>query len=347
MQIREDKSSKASDINQQDEKGNTLLHRAAKAADVSRVRELIEQGADVNLQNKVGDTPLSVAAYYSNEEIWAPLDPSKTYGQSEQYTEIVKMLLAHRADPNIYRYESPLTSSVRAHNPKMFAMLLPVTTKKDLIGKKYPSILYSYPWYVDMMFCAAGQTESNAKTILTLLKEYGANFNEKDRSGEILLNSAVFRSRDRQNTHLLEFLLANGADVNVANDQMKWTPLHIAADLGNVEAAKLLLKHGANTELTDKNGDTPSEIASQGRDIARIRSQHWSSDEARAKYMKPCEDVRDILDVASAEAFRAERIKNHLPVNDWTKKLDKFGMRAKPLESKDSVVDEAKTYKKK
>lgn len=348
MQIREAKASKVIEvikkghleINQQDEKGNTLLHSAAKAADVLRVRELIQQGADVNLQNKVGDTPLSVAAYYSNKNNWAPLDPSATFGQSEQYTEIVKTLLEHRADPNIYEYESPLTSSVRAGNPKMFAMLLPVTTKKDLIGKKYPSILYSYPWYVDMMFCAAGQTESNAKTILTLLKEYGANFNEKDRSGEILLNSAVFRSRDRQNTNLLTFLLENGADVNVANDQMKWTPLHIAADLGTVEAAKLLLKHGANTELTDKNGDTPSEIASQCRDIARIRSQHWSSDEARAKYMKPYEDVRDSIEVASAGAFRAERIKNHLPVYDWTKKLDKLGVLAKPTDSKVAVIYE-------
>ncbi|HEX2548329.1 MAG TPA: ankyrin repeat domain-containing protein [Gammaproteobacteria bacterium] len=37
-------------------KKGTLLHSAAKAANVSRVRELIQQGADVNLQNKVGDT---------------------------------------------------------------------------------------------------------------------------------------------------------------------------------------------------------------------------------------------------------------------------------------------------
>ncbi|QLH42603.1 MAG: ankyrin repeat domain-containing protein [Coxiellaceae bacterium] len=53
------------DINTIDDDGETLLHYAIQEGDLSWVALLIELGADINLQNRAGETPLEKAAFYA------------------------------------------------------------------------------------------------------------------------------------------------------------------------------------------------------------------------------------------------------------------------------------------
>jgi len=50
--------------------------------------------------------------------------------------------------------------------------------------------------------------------------------------------------------------LKRGSDVNAANDRGE-TPLHVAAHMGETEAAKLLVEHGADVNAKDELGGTP------------------------------------------------------------------------------------------
>lgn len=59
---------------------------------------------------------------------------------------------------------------------------------------------------------------------------------------------------------LLREFLNKGAFVNI-RDHKKWTPLHCAAMIGNVETVKLLLDYKADLEAEDENGRTPFKIA--------------------------------------------------------------------------------------
>ena len=59
---------------------------------------------------------------------------------------------------------------------------------------------------------------------------------------------------------IVEFLLANGADVN-AKARRSSTPLHLAALTGDVSIARLLIKHGALTNLENNEGETPLQKA--------------------------------------------------------------------------------------
>ncbi len=298
------------DVNQQNANGETLLHQAVKIADIPRIRELIQNGADVNIADKNGQTPLNVAAQASGSR----------WGISEKHTEVVRLLLEHKADPDKYKYSSPLELAIKGGNVNVTAMLLPVTTKKPLTreegyGKKKK--VHTDPWYVDMMFSALEQEEGIAIALLTMLKAYGADFNTKSEYGETLLNRAVNALPSFSNiqstmgdlvragydaprcgdalekTHqqliedsvkdlpkalaVIDFLLSQGADPKIANNDGK-TPLALLIaekDLSHIEKAAdfvmdRFVRRGANVNAVDNDGLTPLHVAAKGGDIVAI-----------------------------------------------------------------------------
>ena len=84
------------------------------------------------------------------------------------------------------------------------------------------------------------------------------NINEKIAYDRSVLHKAAYYSGSAT---LLENLITQGADVN-ARDKGAWTPLHLAAKNGHVEALQILLENGANMHVKDiKHGWTPLHIA--------------------------------------------------------------------------------------
>ena len=84
------------------------------------------------------------------------------------------------------------------------------------------------------------------------------NINEKNAYDRSVLHKAAYYSGSAT---LLENLITQGADVN-ARDKGAWTPLHLAAKNGHVEALQILLENGANMHVKDiKHGWTPLHIA--------------------------------------------------------------------------------------
>jgi ankyrin repeat protein len=67
------------------------------------------------------------------------------------------------------------------------------------------------------------------------------------------------------NVAIVKALLKNGADINVL-DGIQETPLHWAGWTGNIRAAKLLLKQGANPYKGNNSGVTPIDLT--------IRQEH-------------------------------------------------------------------------
>jgi ankyrin repeat protein len=67
-----------------------------------------------------------------------------------------------------------------------------------------------------------------------------------------------------------QILLSAGADPNIQGE-LGSTPLHNAIDQGHAEFVRLLLRHGAATDVPDEDGVTPFDLAGMSSD-ERIRS---------------------------------------------------------------------------
>ena len=87
-----------------------------------------------------------------------------------------------------------------------------------------------------------------------------------------LNNTLMSEVRAGRNIKLLKSLIADGADINY-QDKYGWTPLMAAVFAGQENIVKMLLEHGAKTELkVFKEGWTPFRIAAKTEkyDIAKM-----------------------------------------------------------------------------
>ena len=114
-----------------------------------------------------------------------------------------------------------------------------------------------------------------------LIKEGNADVNQMRKLGlvyPVVLASTLGYSQ------IVEVLIRNGADVNVKITG-GFTPLHHAAQQGNIDTVALLLKHGASVDSETDFGDTALLVAAQAKEqqVVELLSQHGSNIEDRNK----------------------------------------------------------------
>lgn len=97
----------------------------------------------------------------------------------------------------------------------------------------------------------------------TLVSE-GVNVNARDNEGATALHALCAYFHNKTVLELFEALCEAGADVN-AQDVAGWTPLHVAAMRGHRDNALCLIGAGARVGLETKRGQTPAQLAREGR----------------------------------------------------------------------------------
>jgi len=96
--------------------------------------------------------------------------------------------------------------------------------------------------------------------MVELLLKNGADPNLRDTQGFTSLMRAVAEERGAVVVRLLD---SKHTDVNAFDDR-GITALHLAAANGQLEIARLLLAHGADGHLNDRNQNTPRSLAELG-----------------------------------------------------------------------------------
>ena len=225
--------------------GASRLHRAAATKTQHQVREHIDQGADPNLRNWRGETPLHRAAIRNPD------------------LDVHRALIDAGADVNA-RDETGATPLHRAaHNasPTRSSLLIEAGADVHARDKDGATPLHH-------------AVESGRDEIIGRLLEAGASFDDRDRDGATPLHRAVEKGWAEGAKTLLE----HGADPN-AGDNAGRTPLHLAYAAERPDMVNRLLEAGANLEAQDHTGRVPIQHL-HGPDDDGGRGEH--EQEARA-----------------------------------------------------------------
>ena len=227
-------------VNQAGVQGLRPLHLAVahKPASKEVVEVLFTSGADVNVRDDSGYTPLHYAAGIGN-------------------TEFVKMLLDKKANPNSTNITggTPLCQAVGFSKLAVVELLL--------AGGANPNLSTNLGM-TPLMVAANSQTPVDADliAITKALLAKGADVNATDSAHRTALHHAKHKE-------IVEILLAHKADMN-ALDKSGWTPLHFARACDKQAVADALAKAGARDWVKVPGGTELHQAAADG-DVPRVR----------------------------------------------------------------------------
>ncbi len=229
------------DVNAAQGDGTTALHWSAYHDDLEMMQWLIQAGADLSATTRLGAmTPLAIAATNGN-------------------AATVQLLLEAGADPNAANSNgtTPLMMAAAAGKPEAIKLLLDAgadPNARDLTNDQTPVMFAAALNRGEAIRLLAGRGAD--VDVLSAVSEAGANQsshaaerakNVASVGGNAVLN---FAAREGQ-FEAVKALLEAGAEVNQisgASDGM--TPLVQAIINGRLDVAEVLLKHGADPNIS-------------------------------------------------------------------------------------------------
>ncbi|XP_064635397.1 uncharacterized protein LOC135492725 [Lineus longissimus] len=255
------------DVNLQDYKGATPLHRAK---DVETIKLLLDAGGLVNSEDHEGNMPLHVKCY-------GEMDKSSE-------TECIKLLLENKANITARNHRSlmPIHCAAMQGRDDVIKLLVHHDTDGKIKAALEEEKLSTPPSLVhlaianDFLDCATWLLDNDInfkdseqdillQRILTeqikvkrrtdvvrFLLDHGANPSPRYVGGNTALHYAASMVGS---TDVLELLIEYGADIDDINDD-QCTPLFFATQCNNQFAANILIDYGANVRCKNVQGLT-------------------------------------------------------------------------------------------
>jgi putative CocE/NonD family hydrolase len=251
--------SSGTDVNAQDEKGNTPLRHAVESGKMEIVQLLVEAGADVNtglrprLSMAVREDDIAIAKYLITHGADVNAGRPLVDAPYSSSIEMIQLLIAKGADVNAGSWTALHSAAEEGRND--IAELL-IQKGADINAKNNRG---RTPLYI-------AASANRIKTVELLITK-GADINARDHRGRTPLYIAASANRIKT----VELLITKGADIN-AKDNRGRTPLYIAASADRIETVELLITARADINAKANNGMTPVSDAlfSNRKDIAGL-----------------------------------------------------------------------------
>jgi ankyrin repeat protein len=253
-------SERGADIKVEDKNGDTPLHFASSFGRVEIARVLFDHGAIANVANYDGETPLHVI--------------SRGKSDSQDAIRLLQLLIERGVDVNALDKdrETPL------HTACCFGKL---DIARELLDRGATATAKNGRGETPLHVLSRGEYKSqDGFHIARLLLEHGADANAPDMDGDTPLHSACGNGK----LDIARQLLTHGAAADVKSIQGE-TPLHVVSTDG-ARVARLLLEHGVDVNIHDKNHRTPLGAASfhGNLEIARVLLDHGATADAKDDY---------------------------------------------------------------
>jgi len=233
-----------SDVNEKTTFGDTALHYAVRYGREDVVKLLIANGADVNEKNADGDTPLHYAARYAQ----GPSFPSDA--GNDAYKDVAELLISAGADVSAKNNYGDLSIQL--------ALRGNLSSEK---AKVLELLIAKGPTLSSIQMAAFQGDLAKVKRFL----EQGISVDSRDSEGRAALHYAALHGK----RDVVEFLLSQGANVNLKDKSMGFVPLHMVC--GDKDIVEMLIAKGADVNAKDKYGWTPLDTAVYGqKDIVAL-----------------------------------------------------------------------------
>jgi ankyrin repeat protein len=209
--------------------GRTALHLAASTGNLPVFNLLLENGADTDVKNDVGETPLNYAVYYGSEPIVQLL--------LQQSLQEVKT----RANDG----ESLLHYAVRGGHLSMMDLLLmtePTLLEEDDNNGRTALFLAVF---------------LGKKDIIEFLLHHGCQITLRDINGGAPWDLV---EEKLPTFEILDLFITHGWDIDERYFKGR-TPFHRAVIGGDEEAARFLISRGCHVDIGDDDEDTPLDTA--------------------------------------------------------------------------------------
>lgn len=225
----------------------STIHLAARAGDFAKVKRFIEEGTDINVRDKGGETPLFSAVLADNDDVakflldkGADVNAKNNIGRTPLHfairararTNMVELLVSKGADVNAKTEagQTPLQAASTSGQKAVAELLI---AKGADVNARYGASAFART----SLHAACA---NDHKDVVELLIAKGANINVKDTNGQTPLHIVCLRGHK----DVAGLLIAKGADIN-AKDNKEQTALSLAKEQGRAEIVELLREHGA------------------------------------------------------------------------------------------------------
>lgn len=202
------------------------LLSASKEGNKDKIIDLLDKGADINVQDEYGYTPLMrlVRDYEGDDKV-----------------ELFSIFIDKGVDLSITENmcNTALQLAKKNNSEEVYLQM------KEIVNLKNSSQIEA-----NKKLLYAADRDDSIEPVKSAL-EQGANINAKDYRG---LTALMLASYNRE-IKTIQFLLEQGADLDATDNNGK-TALMLAAWKGNFIAIKLLVEQGANIDAQDNNGNT-------------------------------------------------------------------------------------------
>ena len=252
------------DVNQKDTHGSTsLLYASTTTTDC--VRLLLEHGADTNLSNQLGQSPLMLSIRPPNRK--------------RTHCDIPKLLLNAGADVNAKDkfQRRPLHYSSSYKNADVAALFIDRGANINCVDESNQTPLMFSIFYTD---------DRDSDACHRVLLKHDCDINIID----ILGNSALHHAARCGRTQLLEELCQRGADINLKSEK-GFTPLISSIQEGKINCMKILLRFGSELKsLQRHSNEIHQSIMQHGlrqNNTARMENNVHTTSCCRVTYQLP------------------------------------------------------------